>query len=628
MKLAKSFCLIVGVGLLGLSSAHASIGVTTLYSFPDNSTPHGLIQGQDGNLYGTTDAYFYRLTLSGGFMSLHTYGADTVEGSGPHRVIQGSDGNFYGTMSSGGSSAVGDYSGDGTVFQITPGGTLTTIHNFNNSTNGDGSEPAAGLIQAKDGYFYGITYFGGTNPDSSPRTGTVSGTVFKISSTGGVFSSLHTFYGYSSDGSNPDAPLIQAANLSLYGTTYTGGINSAYGTVFSITTSGSESVVNDFSGSYGSAGSWANPAGPVMQASDGNFYGTTPFGPTTPGGEGTVYRVTPGGQLTVIHSFTEAEGINPTAGLVQTADGNFYGVTPYGGAFNVGTVFKMTSGGTITDVYSFTGGNDGGNPQSLILASDGYLYTTTTSGGGYGLGAVVRINIALPQLYFQNGTSLGILSTNSSFLPSAWQGVGGMSSGWQARAVGDINGDGLPDIIFQKGTSLGALILNSSGLPVSWVGIGAMNAGWQLCGAADITGDGNLDLIFQNGTLLGYLEVNNSGQPVSWTGIGAMGAGWQLRAVASLDGTGQPDLIFQNGTSLGALQVNASGAPTAWTGIGAMGTGWTLSAAVDLNGDDQPDLIFQNGSLLGALQVNTSLQPVAWHGIGAMGSGWTLPGDY
>jgi hypothetical protein len=231
-------------------------------------------------------------------------------------------------------------------------------------------------------------------------------------------------------------------------------------------------------------------------------------------------------------------------------------------------------------------------------------------------------------LYFQNGTSLGILSLNTTFIPNEWTGIGAMGSGWQERAVADVNGDGIDDILFQNGTLLGILIMNAAGQPASWVGIGAMNAGWELRGVADITGDGNLDLIFQDGTLLGYLEINSSGQPLSWNGIGAMGAGWQLRAVADLTGNDRPDLIFQNGTLIGALQVNTSGVPTAWTGIGAMGTGWTLSDAVDVNGDGQPDLIFQNGSSLGALQINTSFQPVAWHGIGALGTGWTLPGDY
>jgi hypothetical protein len=231
-------------------------------------------------------------------------------------------------------------------------------------------------------------------------------------------------------------------------------------------------------------------------------------------------------------------------------------------------------------------------------------------------------------LYFQNGTSLGILSLNTTFLPNTWQGVGAMGSGWQERAVADIDGDGVPDIIFQNGTLIGALIMNGDGTPNSWVGIGQMGAGWELRGAAYMTSDGNLDLIFQNGTLIGYLEIDSSGQPLSWNGIGAMGAGWQLRAVNYLDPNGNTDLVFQNGTLIGDLQVNPNGVPTAWTGIGAMGAGWTLSYALDVTGTGQPSLIFQNGTSIGALEVNTSFQPTAWHGIGAMGSGWTQPGDY
>ena len=231
-----------------------------------------------------------------------------------------------------------------------------------------------------------------------------------------------------------------------------------------------------------------------------------------------------------------------------------------------------------------------------------------------------------PSLFFQEGTSLGILTLNTTSLPTAWQGIGAMSSGWQERAIADLNGDGIPDIIFQNGTLIGALIMNANGTPNSWIGIGSMNAGWQLYGAATITGDGNLDLIFQNGTLLGYLEVNHSGQPVSWNGIGAMGTGWQLRAVATLEASGRPDLIFQNSTLLGALQVSTVGVSTAWTGIGSLAVGWVVSGAVDVTGSGHPNLVLQNGDMLGALQINTSFQPIAWSGIGAMGSGWVLAG--
>jgi hypothetical protein len=301
-----------------------------------------------------------------------------------------------------------------------------------------------------------------------------------------------------------------------------------------------------------------------------------------------------------------APGSGISGVTITLSQGNYYAVTSSSGGYAI--PISGLSGNVVV-----TAQGNGVNEQTTVNLSGQNV--KVDFGGG-------------TSLFFQNGASLGVLNLNGAFLPGTWQGIGTMGSGWQERALADINGDGIPDIIFQNGALIGALILDASGNPGSWVGIGSMNAGWQLRGAGEVTGDGKLDLIFQNGTLLGYLEVNTSGVPQSWTGIGAMGTGWQLRAVADLNGDGHPDLLFQNGASLGVLQVGTSGLPTAWNGIGALNAGWTLSDAVDVNGDGEPDLLFQNGTQLGALEVNTSFQPVAWHGIGAMGAGWTLPGDY
>jgi len=333
----------------------------------------------------------------------------------------------------------------------------------------------------------------------------------------------------------------------------------------------------------------------TITGNDATVWSTNPYGAAV--------AYPPSGTMVVGASTSDVKYFNRTDGTPVTDN------TVSGASIVNGGLAVTPNGNAVYVEHEFTG--------------SGYITTV----GIVGLAHFSPVPIA-PTLFYQNGTSLGTLTLNTSFLPSAWKGVGGMGAGWQERAIADINGDGVPDIIFQDGTLIGALTMNASGTPKSWIGIGSMGAGWQLRGAAYLTNDGNLDLIFQDGTLLGYLEVSKSGVPVSWNGIGAMGTGWELRAVACLDGTGQPDLIFQNGTALGALQVNTSGVPTAWVGIGAMSSGWTLAAAVDVNEDDQPDLIFQNGTALGALQVNTSYQPVAWHGIGAMSTGWTLPGDY
>jgi hypothetical protein len=342
-------------------------------------------------------------------------------------------------------------------------------------------------------------------------------------------------------------------------------------------------------------------------------------------------------------------GIN----VINTTNDDYSAVWAFTGAYGVAVAFPP--GGTVVfggsgDFYSgdvkmfsradgapITDNIVSGNAVpikagGLAATSNGRaIYVRQESGNAYigiiGLAHISPVPVT-PSLFFQHSTSLGILSLNSGFLPTAWQGVGAMNSGWQERAHADINGDGIPDILFQNGTLIGALILNASGAPTSWVGIGSMGTGWQLRGAANLTGTGNLDLIFQNGTLLGYLAVSTNGTPVSWNGIGAMGTGWQLRAVADISGDGQPDLLFQNGTALGALQVGTNGVPTAWNGIGTLNAGWTLSDAVDVNSDGQADLIFQDAAQLAALQVNTSFQPISWQGIGAMNSGWTQPGDY
>ena len=276
-----------------------------------------------------------------------------------------------------------------------------TLHNFNNDSLGDGSDPEAGLVQGTDGNFYGTTYFGGTNPNGTPRTGGVTGTVFKITPAG-VAITLHSFNGYYpnvyNDGANPDALLIQGNDGNFYGTTYVGGSN-GWGTVFQITASGGESVLTAFPG-YGPLGGSVNPTGPVVQGGDGNFYGTTPYGGNSdtyhPAGYGSVFSVTPDGALTVIHWFTSNDGMNPNTGLVNSGDGNFYGTTYYGGSTGYGTIFKITPAGTLTTLYTFTGGTDGSNPGALTLASDGNLYGTTPTGGDWGLGSIFRLTLTVP----------------------------------------------------------------------------------------------------------------------------------------------------------------------------------------------------------------------------------------
>jgi len=367
--------------------------LTTLYSFcsqancNDGAYPYaGLIQASDGNFYGTTefgatngDGAVFKITPSGTQTVLYSF--DGPNGAIPYAgLLQAADGNFYGTTYVGGTGHnCGGWSGCGTVFKVSPSGTLATLYSFcREYACPDGNEPAAGLIQATDGNFYGTTVLGGVNHH---------GTVFTITAAG----ALITLYSFSGpDGMQPAAGLIQATDGNFYGTTVLGGAN-GYGTVFKITTSGTLTTLHSF-GSQPNDG--ALPEAGLVQASDGNFYGTTYFGGSN--GDGTVFKFTPSGTLTTLHSFGGDDGASPNAAVVQASDGNFYGTAESGGANNEGTVFKMTPSGTLTRLHSFNG-PDGDEPlAALVQARDGNFYGTTAGGGANGEGTVFRLVLPRP----------------------------------------------------------------------------------------------------------------------------------------------------------------------------------------------------------------------------------------
>ena len=346
---------------------------TTLLNFDgtDGSQPLGpLTQGTDGNLYGTTifggahryGTVFKMTPRAGTLTTLYNFCSQTncQDGAYPTPgLVLAIDGNFYGTTNSGGTG------GSGTVFKITPNGTLTTLHTF---AFRDGANPTSGLVQATDGNFYGTTSFGGTAAGCAIRTG--CGTVFRIMPAG-TFTTLHNFEG--SDGGEPLASLIQATDGNFYGTTY-GGAN-GYGTVFKMTPGGTLTTLHSFSASDDGP-----PYTALVQATDGNFYGTT-VGPDF----GSVYRITSDGILTTLHTFDGTDGGASFAALIQATDGNLYGATTGGGANNEGTIFTMTLGGTLTTLYNFcpqAGCPDGYGPiHTLFQHTNGNLYGAAADGG-------------------------------------------------------------------------------------------------------------------------------------------------------------------------------------------------------------------------------------------------------
>jgi uncharacterized repeat protein (TIGR03803 family) len=312
---------------------------------------------------------------------------DDSNGSGPQALVQGTDGNFYGTAYWGGAFTCVNPEGCGTVFKITSGGVLTTLYSFCAQTNcTDGAAPNAPLVQGADGSFYGTTSVGGT----STACDLGCGTVFKILPNG-AFLTLYDFDG-TDDGEYPSGGLVQGTDGNFYGTT--GGGTSNDGTVFKISLGGTLTTLHTFDYEDGSG-----PYGALVQGIDGSFYGTTSDGGTNMcgrGGCGTVFKISSGGTFVSLHSFndTDGDGYFPSGGLVQAVNGKFYGTTGGGGAYDYGTVFKITPGGVLTTFYSFCFqkcGDGPAGPTGLMQATDGNFYGTTCCGGTHEEGTVFRI---------------------------------------------------------------------------------------------------------------------------------------------------------------------------------------------------------------------------------------------
>ena len=537
--------------ILPVLGAKAAVVLTTLHSFgvfTNGASPNGLVQGSDGNLYGTTrlggtsgSGTVFKISTNGALTSLYSFGSVQDANGVPHdgaspsaALVQGSDGNFYGTTQNGGTNG-----GCGTVFKISTNGTLTTLYSF--SGGSDGANPN-GLVQGSDGSFYGTTQYGGTNG---------AGTVFKISPNGALttlyaFGTVTNANGQPLDGLNPMAALVQGSDGNFYGTTEFGGLfppySSGWGTVFRISTNGAFTSLYLFTG--GDDGAYPNG---LVQGSDGNFYGTTYNGGANNvkyGGDGTVFKISPNGALTSLYSFglvqdtngLPLDGANPQAALVQGSDGDFYGTTYDGGTNGLGTVFKISINGALTSLYSFTGGtngatlntalvqgrdgsfygttefddsgagnfpsgcgtmfkitpngaftslysftgiNDGGSPNGLVQGSDGSFYGTTSGGGTNGAGTVFKIstNGVLTTLY-----AFGSI-TNASGVPLDGAGPNGLVQGSDGYFYGTTGGGGTRVGSYGVGTVFkistnGALttlyafgsITNASGVPLDGAG--------------------------------------------------------------------------------------------------------------------------------------------------------------
>ena len=347
-----------GTGTYGTMFKITSAGtLTVLHNFGtgnDNSqNPYGLVQGGDGDFYGTTNAggangfgTVFQATPAGVVTILHSF--DSGDGENPQAgLILAGNGNFYGTTS-------GGVNGDGTVFTITSAGTLTTLYSFGYS---DGSAPEAALVQGSDGNFYGTTNSGGASGD---------GTVFQITPAG-VLTSLHSFAA-GAEGEFPSSALVQAQDGSFYGVTINGGANSD-GTIYAITPTGTLTTLYTFAGTDGQY-----PTCTLVRGGDG-FYGTTAEGGAN--GFGSVFRLSIPGNLALgASSYTVNENMG-SASLTVRRTGGFTGVVSVNYAASDDTATAGTDYTAASGTVSWADGDTADKTITVPLL-DPHVYDGST----------------------------------------------------------------------------------------------------------------------------------------------------------------------------------------------------------------------------------------------------------
>jgi uncharacterized repeat protein (TIGR03803 family) len=373
-----------------------------------------------------------------------------------------------------------------------------------------GCDPWAGLVLAADGNFYGSTLYGG------PGNGEES-LLYKMTPAG----ELSTVYTFPFSGPYSQEiwdSMIQANDGNFYGTIKNGG-TSGMGAVFKFTPEGTLSLLHSFDNTDG-----ADPTGSLVQATNGSLYGTTFQG--GPHGLGTIFEMTTAGVLTPIHAFNNTDGAAPQGGLVQAGDGNFYGTTYSGGANDQGTVFQFTGSGVLTTLYNFAG-PDGANPRAgLIQAGDGNFYGTTAGGGADGMGTVFEI------------TPAGLLTTLHSFSgpdgSQPWaalvQGTDGSFYGTTAGG-GTQPGSGVDGTVFRLDTGLSPFVR-----------------------ASPAYGSAGAEIRILGTDLSGATAVNFKGVPAGFTIVAP------TEIVATIPGTapsGPVQVTFPSGSlsTIGAFQI-------------------------------------------------------------------------
>ena len=662
--------------------------LTTLYNFSggaDGQCPRGgLTAGNDGYFYGTTNSggsgggTIFRITPSGTLTTIYSFTPSVMQGPVGELVLA-ADGSFYGVVANSGSNYGGGAvfktttagvltrmfgfgyfnsgltpssglalgpggnfygtttlgpgsGGNGTVFMITPNSNFVTLYSF--SGGADGGVPLGSLTLGLDGNFYGVTSSGGANG---------LGTVFRIT-TSGILTTLYSFTG-GVNGGRPQTGLVRDSEGNLYGTTpYLASCGSgcpSNATVYQITPAGVfTTLASDDQHSVA-----PEPVAPMIQGSDGSFYGTSVAPGPNPGsaaGYGSVFRVTSTGSLSALHLFIGAGDGSSTNAPIIAADGQVYGASPSGGVDNDGVVYRMTLSGDFSVLYSFTNSSDGGAPGSaLVQGSDGNFYGTTSGHGAFSAlpnGSVFRLTPAGVL------TTLHVFSGSDGTDPMAPLVLGADGALYGTTFIGGAKGEGSVFRITATGsfTSLYSFTGGADGNePVSALVQGPDGDLWGVDNGAvfKITTGGSLTSLYKlplpgpgggsvsnSGLILGadgnfyFMRVatpnsngNSSLSLYRVTPSGSVSVQYQLSG-ANTYNEFQPAVMMQasDGNFYGMSAINASGAAVFGGTIFRLTPAGSFTTIYNFSNADGTDLTGlvegPDGNLYGAMMFGGSLE--------------------